>query len=379
MILGRNLALLAVAVLTAACSTAAPLSRAATCVDPGQLPRLVETEGEGAAVEVSVLIYNVEGLPWPARGGRGASLDAIGTELARLYETGEGPDIVMLQEVFSRRAGRIADRAGYPNVAPGPTARARRQASGADVPREFRQKRRFLKGEKTAPLMGSGLVVLSKYPLTEVFSEPFSRAACAGFDCLSNKGVMLARVAVPGAPAPVDVFTTHMNAQNAARVAPERTLLAHQFQTDESATFLARVRDDANPLIFGGDFNMRNAPDRLDHFTYRKPYHIVRHYCSVVVDDCDVKMSWDGDAPWLDTQDLQGFDDGASMNVRPIRAEAMFDGPATGGLLSDHDGYLVTYRLSFSDRDGVRLVERARKEGRGLCLNGREDWSLASP
>lgn len=84
---------------------------------------------------------------------------------------------------------------------------------------------------------------------------------------------------------------------------------------------------------------MRRASSRLEHFTYRKPYHIVRHYCTVIVDTCDIRMSWDGDEPWLDTQDLQGFDDGTHIKVRPVRAEALFDGPETGGALADHDGY----------------------------------------
>jgi hypothetical protein len=56
-------------------------------------------------------------------------------------------------------------------------------------------------------------------------------------------------------------------------------------------------------------------------------------------------MSWDGDEPWLDTQDLQGFEDGEEITVTPIRAEALFDRRENGGVLADHDGYVVTYRL----------------------------------
>ena len=52
-----------------------------------------------------------------------------------------------------------------------------------------------------------------------------------------------------------------------------------------------------------------------------------------------------GDAPWMDTQDLQFFADGERLAVRPVRAEALFDGGASGPQLSDHDGFLVTYEL----------------------------------
>lgn len=314
-------------------------------------PKVAVGEGGAAAIELSVLIYNVEGLPWPARRGRGTYLDRIGAELARLRAVGKAPDVVLVQEAFTARGGRIGKAAGYPYIASGPAARDRRAAPAAAVDAAFVRERRFLKGERFPKLLNAGLYVFSKFPIVRVASEPFSRRACAGFDCLANKGALLVSIEIPGAPTPIDLFTTHMNAQRASGVAIERTHEAHRIQTDENAKFLTLHRNDAHPLIFGGDFNMRNASNRLDHFTYRKPYHIVRHYCTVVTDDCDVRMSWDGDEPWLDTQDLQGFDDGAAIRVRPVRAEALFDGPETGGRLADHDGYLVSYRLEW-DGDG---------------------------
>lgn len=310
-------------------------------------PKAVIGSDGGGSIDLSVLIYNVEGLPWPARRGRGAYLDRIGAELARMRAAGTAPDVVLLQEAFTERGGRIGKAAGYPYIASGPATRDRRTGISADIPGEFVRERRFLKGERFPKLLNGGLYVFSKFPIVRVASEPFSKRACAGFDCLSNKGSLLASIEIPGAPTPIDLFTTHMNAQRASRVDLERTHAAHRFQTDENAKFLEQRRNNDHPLIFGGDFNMRRASNRLEHFTYRKPYHIVRHYCTVIVDTCDIRMSWDGDEPWLDTQDLQGFDDGTHIKVRPVRAEALFDGPETGGALADHDGYLVTYRLEW--------------------------------
>jgi hypothetical protein len=209
---------------------------------------------------------------------------------------------------------------------------------------------------------------MSRYPIIESRAEPFSKSACAGYDCLSNKGALFARIAVPGLPSPVDLFTTHMNAKAAAGVKYERTLEAHAFQTDESALFLNSMRDLANPLIFGGDFNMKNAQDRLDYFDLRKPYRIVRRFCTQEPGACDVRMSWDGDAPWLDTQDLQGFDDGDAVSVRPLVVEAKFDAPENGGLLSDHDGYMVTYRLSWRNGGATNLF--AERDDGAFCLTG---------
>jgi len=341
------------------------------CTTAADLPVITADPQGIESFELSVLIYNVEGLPWPARKNRGPQLEQIGDELARLRAAGSAPDIVLLQEAFTERAQAIGERSGYRNRVAGPVARDRRTTSSANIPAAFDKARRFFKGERSGKVLGSGLLILSEFPVAATYHEPFSRHACAGFDCLSNKGVMIARLWVPGVPTPVDLFTTHMNSQEAAGVELDRAHAAHAFQTDESAAFLARVRDNRNPLIFGGDFNMRGAPDRLDHFTYKKPYHIVRHYCTVVVQDCDVRMSWDGDAPWLDTQDLQGFDDGQLVEVRPIRVEAMFDRPANGGKLSDHDGYLVRYRLSWpsgANADEEREIANARASGEAACM-----------
>jgi endonuclease/exonuclease/phosphatase family metal-dependent hydrolase len=365
-----NRIVLVAAFLLAGCQGALE-RRVEVCVGAAELPVIAAGDDGTEHLDLSVLIYNVEGLPWPARRNRGPALDRIGDELARLRAAGQAPDIILLQEVFTRRAQRIADRAGYRNVIPGPAAGDARRMASARLAPAFVANARRIKGERGPKLLGSGLMILSDFPVMSATAQPFSRRACAGYDCLANKGTMLARIWVPGMPTPLDVFTTHMNSQDAAGVDLERAHAAHRYQTDESAQFLDAARNGANPLIFGGDFNMRRAPGRLDHFTSRKPYRIVRHYCTVVVRDCDVRMSWDGDAPWLDTQDLQGFDDGATVRVRPLRAEALFDRPDNGGKLADHDGYMVTYRLSWPRRANAgeeEAVARVAAEGGSLCL-----------
>ena len=313
----------------------------------GTVPGAISVSADGTlkSTELSVLIYNVEGLPWPARRNRGPLLDQIGEELARMRQAGTLPDVLLVQEAFTPRGARIGETAGYANRVRGPSVAE--MATAGLVDQAHIDGRRFRKGERSGKLLGSGLYVFSDYPVIGVHRRGFSRHACAGLDCLSAKGALLVRVVIPGMPSPVDIMTAHMNAQGAARVREARTLAAHRYQTLESAQFLLEARDPANPLILGGDFNMRRSPGRLEHFDEHKPYNIVRRWCSDPANDCDVQMSWDGDAPWLDTQDLQVFDDGQLVTVRPLRVEAVFDGPGTGGKLSDHDGYLVTYGLSW--------------------------------
>jgi endonuclease/exonuclease/phosphatase family metal-dependent hydrolase len=339
----------AIALLAAGC-TSWPQDRYASCATIPDMPRITRLADARQSTTLSVLIYNIEGLPWPARKNRGPSLDRIGASLAAFRTEGRAPDIVLMQESFTSRAARIGQQAGYANAIGGP--KRSDVTKGPAVAGAFVAERRRKKGERAPKLMRSGLYVLSDFPVTEMFREGFAKKACAGFDCLAAKGVMLVRVTVPGVPSPIDIVTTHMNSGGAARVPLERSAEAHRYQAVEAAQFLDKYHMPDNPLIVGGDFNMRRNPERFDFFSTTIPYTIVHRWCIERPKICDVKMSWDGDEPWLDTQDLQAFDSGKMVIIEPIRVEAMFDGSANGARLSDHDGFLVTYRLSWPESEG---------------------------
>jgi hypothetical protein len=158
---------------------------------------------------------------------------------------------------------------------------------------------------------------------------------------------MHVRILVPGAPAAVDVFNTHLNSRGSAGVPGARSLKAHRLQVNEVNRFIETRWDRRNGLLFGGDFNMQNAPARFEHFAEKTAYRLIHQHCVRPEARCDVRLSWDGDEPWLDTQDLQGFQPGSAVRVEPVRVEAMFDRPWRGKPLSDHDGLLVLYRLSW--------------------------------
>ena len=339
------LALLACLAACAGHPTEAPLPQMAA----QKAPVVVTNPETGMrSTEVSVLIYNVAGLPWPIKTGRTKQLKKIGAELAAMRAAGTHPDIVLLQEAFSAPSGELVSMSGYPNFVRGP---ARRDVSpeklSPEVEASFKKDRRFFKGEKFGKWMNSGLYALTDYAILAKRSRPFKRYECAGYDCLSNKGILGIAVQIPGVPSPLQVVTTHMNSRNSTGVSEERSLRAHNLQMDELDDFLDANLNEQLPMIYGGDFNMKNARDRLDYAATKRPYPTVRRYCTRVVDDCDIRMSFDGDEPWLRTQDLQGAVDGALVKIRPIRAEALFDEPVDGKMLSDHDGYLVTYRLSW--------------------------------
>lgn len=328
--------------LGACASLPAPYSL--TCGEADAPHIAIAPDGRTATTRLDVLTYNIEGLPWPARSGRARKLREIGQRLEALQRAGSAPDIVLFQEAFSSAATKAIVAAGFPAITSGPTRVQRRGMSAAGrVPGA----RRWRKGELGIHLLSSGLVVASRYPIVASGSEPFSRRSCAGFDCLSNKGALFARIAVPGVPAPIDIFNTHMNAQGASGVARTRHTPAHNLQAQELGDFLDAHRDRQYPALLGGDFNMRRSEPRFDVFNALQPLTLVHQYCMIAANACDVRMSWDGDAPWMDTQDLQLFASGAQVSIRPERVEAMFDGSPESPMLSDHDAFRVVYTLSW--------------------------------
>lgn len=317
-----------------------PLPQLATGLVPEAVP-----DGAMRSMEIRILTYNVEGLPWPVRYGRAADLTRIGAELAALRERGEAPHIVLLQEAFTGQAASIAQRSGYPNFIRGP-----RVFDRFDRVEPLEDDHPLLhpirsRGERVGKFVNAGLYILSEFPILAKESRPFSAAACAGFDCMSNKGVLFARLQIPGMPEALEVATTHLNAQGASRVPRDRTHSAHRQQVEELAVALEGWRENGNPFIIGGDFNVRRAPARFEFAEARKGLDFVRPWCARQA-ECVREVPWESETPWLKTQDLQAFGDGAKVTVRPLHLALMFDG-RNGPIVSDHAGYQVTYRLSW--------------------------------
>jgi endonuclease/exonuclease/phosphatase family metal-dependent hydrolase len=302
--------------------------------------------GGARSTEISVLTYNVRGLPWPLASGRAKALKAIGTELAAMRRDGRQPDVVLIQEGFRGEIGDLVEASGYRYWARGPSRSQRASGAGPENGRRYATVRYPSLGEGWGKFTGAGLHVLSDAPITDVEDTPYRY--CAGLDCLANKGVMLARVALPGAPGAIDIVNTHLNSRRAARVPIARSLQAHNLQTEELMTFINAHRDVDRPLLVGGDFNVRNAPDRYDYRSAERPYQVVSEFCSRAADPCQGQaLGHPAARPWLRSQDLQAFVSAGPVTVRPIRIEMLFGASKSGARLSDHDGYLVRYRLSW--------------------------------
>lgn len=322
--------------------------------------------------ELSVLTYNVRGLPWPIAWGRGAALRAIGQQLARLRQEGRQPDVVLIQEGFGDEIADLVRISGYRYWARGPARAARATDTPADGSRGWRSVRYRIHGEGWGKFTGSGLHVLSDLPIVDVESAVYRY--CAGSDCLANKGVMLVRLALPGGRGEVDVVNTHMNSRGRCGVPGARSLEAHHLQTAELLAFVSRWASGARPLLVGGDFNVRGAPERYDYEAAARPYKVVAEFCSDPAAGCQGYAPLAKTRPWLRSQDLQAFQSSPSATVRPIRVEALFSAPGDGGRLSDHDGYLVRYRISWAngvDDPPGRPIQALRPvDGRVLAQRG---------
>lgn len=300
-----------------------------------------ETGLNGAAsADLSVLTYNVRGLPWPIALGRGKALREIGRELALLRREGRQPDVVLIQEGFRGEVANLFQESGYRYWAQGPGRSERTPFAGAVL-----SARDLFRGEGVGKLTGAGLHVFSDAPIVDVRQAAYNN--CAGLDCLANKGAMLVRLAPEGVPTVIDVVNTHLNSRKASLAPRERTLPAHQGQARELTAFLQANRQAGNPLLLGGDFNVRNSPARYYSGALERPYTVVSEFCSQPGSSCGANAPDAASEPWLRSQDLQAFEDGA-VRVQPIRTETLFGLDDPRRRLSDHAGYLVRYRLSWS-------------------------------
>ncbi|KQM13406.1 endonuclease/exonuclease/phosphatase family protein [Novosphingobium sp. Leaf2] len=211
---------------------------------------------------LSVMTYNVEGLPFPAAFGRPGKLAQIGQRLGALRETGQQPHVVLLQEAFIGQAKAIARAAGYTYVAWGPKA-----GDMANDPslagKSFAAQDSWLKGEGVGKWVDSGLVILSDYPIVQTRRMAFPADMCAGYDCLASKGVLLTWIQVPGHSQPIAIADTHLNSRAATGVEIARADTAYMRQIATARDYIHANVAPGTDVIFGGDFNIGHDPQRI--------------------------------------------------------------------------------------------------------------------
>ena len=312
--------------------------------------------------ELSVLTYNIEGLPWPARSGRGEDLARIADQLRTLRDQGRQPHVVLFEEAFSHKARAIARDAGYRYVADGPSASDTRAPATSIADRAFNAAARFLAGEKLGKWRGSGLRIASDYPILAV--KRMAYATCAGMDCLANKGAVLVTIAVPGVSQPVAIIDTHLNSRRASRVSVDRSFYAYQRQVDALSDFVRANVPMGAPLIVAGDFNAGQEPRRRDYLLHQAaawrsdtPVRAALDTCLQAGDLCATDNRPDLAFSQKRGRDYQLFASSGTANLTLKSMAALFGHDPNGRMLSDHVGYAATYLVG--DAPKVELADIA--------------------
>lgn len=310
-----------------------------------------------AATTLSVLTYNVKGLPWPIAADRRTDFERIAARLNRLRSAGRHPRVVALQEAFTRQARAIGAAAGYRFRVDGPDARARTRWAMSPSDRAFAAGADWLKGEGSGKLVGSGLQILSDYPVLAVKRMAFPTFACAGFDCLANKGVLLVVLAVPGSATPVTVVTTHLNSRKSSGVPDARSLHAYRVQVAALARFLDVHADPRLPMVLAGDFNVGKAIPRqaalFGSASFTRPANDALRTCA--------NLGIDAREAMRRARDWQFFRRGSEGAIAARAIETPFGRERDGTMLSDHIGYTAHYALK-----PTPLLLARRERGRRL-------------
>lgn len=301
---------------------------------------------------LSVMTYNIKGLPWPLAQGRTEALAQIGARLAAMRRAGRQPHVVLLQEAFSSEAAELAVRTGYRHAAFGPDTdlRTPMAANAADI--AYLHTARWDRGEQMGKPLDSGLMILSDYPIIGTDRMAFPDFACAGLDCMANKGVLIAHLAVPDT-GPVSIVNTHLNARTAAEVPVARSQQAFSRQVELMARFVTRHVPQGQALILGGDMNIGGDRQRQAAFFTgfaRSGLRFVapglggaRQALAQAAADRgtrpDLMHAVQHGKDWIFARDGQG----APMTV--LKAQVPFGSEGGGEPLSDHFGYVIKYRM----------------------------------
>lgn len=307
----------------------------------------------GVPGEISVLTYNVKGLPWPVARGRDAAFAQIEQRLTAMRAKGGQPRIVVLQEAFTDRAKEIGKRSGYRYSASGPSQTLAPAIGKEDNPALFLREASTLKGETEGKWLDSGLMVFSDYPIVAVRRAAFPASACAGYDCLANKGALLVELKIPDRAVPVTLVATHLNSRRGAGVDEQRSLQAYKRQIAILSQFVSASRQPASPLIVAGDFNASSVARR--HALAAMPLlssgasdpNAVRSGLDMLRPSLAPNGKTATEAAYIARRgrDWQFFLNGARMSVKPVSLRIPFGRENDGSMLSDHLGFSIAYSI----------------------------------
>lgn len=292
-------------------------------------------------VSLKVLSYNIHGLPSPLRSKTTPLFERIAEILRTRREEGSHPEVVLLQEAFDGDARVIADTTGYRYVLKGPGRKDNSEKGRAHwVPQSRKTYASFSDPQK---FIGSGLYILSDYPIVKAQHKVFDSDMCAGFDCLSNKAILMASIEVPGVSVPVDIINSHFNSRRSAKAPSRHVFRAYQRQTDTLGWFMKKLCG-SSPAIVAGDFNTKQR-ERYDYFRATLPLVDAAEDCLGTAGICRLDESTPKGQVLYNTNDKHFFQASGGYLIKPVYMVRNFNEELDGRELSDHLGYEVEYRI----------------------------------
>lgn len=260
-----------------------------------------------ASAELSILTYNVWGLP-----------SILGTQrkerFTRMGATFSPYDVVVLQETFSDDIEMVKQGSGFPYS--------------------------YRHDNSNLINAGSGLTVLSKYPILTTDYQAFNQ--CAGKDCLVKKGILLARIDHPKL-GPLDVITTHYHSDDTSKARNLRMEDANRNLQE----FVQSHRSDYATII-AGDFNFAADQDEYKNLMGRLPLEDVFKalhpgQTGYTVDPANIHREGEG-LPMR--SDYVFVVEKPEVSVTPLSAEVTHKAPVNGFTLSDQYGVAAKLRIT---------------------------------
>lgn len=304
----------------------------------------------GATDSISVLTYNIKGLPWPVATGRTDALGKIGERLAQMRARGTAPNIVVLQEGFTDASAEMQHQGGYQYAVSGPGANYSSKIHAPTPLIEFIEDASPLKGETEGKFVSSGLRIFSDFPIVRVERLAFPQHACAGYDCLANKGILAAWIKVPSYSNPIAIIDTHLNSRGASGVGTGRADTAWAMQAKIVMRFISDKIPVGSSVIFAGDLNTGQVPARIKVINEEGdflPRGSDALRLAVATDKVrDLRQLVDARSIINRAKDWQWFRSGNTQQLRLIDVSVPFGVEPDGSSLSDHFGYIANYRLT---------------------------------
>ncbi|MBU6154340.1 MAG: endonuclease/exonuclease/phosphatase family protein [Bdellovibrionales bacterium] len=229
---------------------------------------------------------------------------------------GREPDLIVLQEIFSRKGKGAFRSSRYPYEIRGPLG----------FPRPI----------------SSGIRILSKHPVVSSAQVSFCR--CTGADCFSKKGAVIAILRLPSGNH-LNVVNTHLDAgpSDSVRIS----------QMEQIKGLIETYGDPHAPMIIAGDFNLS---DRSEAYGKMMEYFGAGDVWRQTHDSSESGYTYDAyenryardysiktNSPLIKERiDYVLYRSGKSAFVRPLRSEILF---RSEPLYSDHYGIEATFEL----------------------------------